>query len=119
MDIWKSEMESCCRMHLRDLYGLLKEYLKNGNKEPISLSPKYAAAPHDESLFDCMVLSIKADQDGKLIISCKVKYWHPVDGGWNKTADIRCFDDTDSCLEWLADVGPAGRECAEILAKRC
>ena len=117
MDIWKSEMESCCRMHIRDLYDLLKEYLDNDKTEPIFLSPKYAAAPHDESLFDCVILSIKADLDGKLILSGTVKYWNPVDGGWKKTADIRCFDDAANCLEWLSDVGPAGQECAEILKR--
>ena len=58
MNVWKWEMDMCCSMHIESLYKLLKEYKEKGVLTGIAVSPKFPAAPHDETLFDWCPLSV-------------------------------------------------------------
>lgn len=65
-DVWKWELRMCCSMHVESLYKQLLQCLQQGTTTGINLSPDYAAAPHDETLFDSVMLSLKSTEEGAL-----------------------------------------------------
>ena len=119
MNVWKWEMDMCCSMHINSLYKQLKELKEKGITTCIAVHPKYPAAPHDETLFDCVMLYAKSIDNGKMEISGTVFYWSPSKGNWQKSTVIRTFADIDECIAWLANENAASNECAEILYERC
>lgn len=120
MDIWKSEMESCCSMNINALYKRLLEKKDEAGEVGFTLNSGIAAAPHDEMLFDSVTFHVKTIEDGKLEMTAKVHYWHTTDGALDKSAIIRSFKDVDECLEWLKNKEWASsHESADILAEKC
>ena len=119
MDIWKSEMESCCSMNIDSLYKRLMENKEKVGEPGFLLSSGIAAAPHDEMLFDSVTFYVKTVEDSKLELTAKVHYWHATDGAWDKVAVIDKFSDIDECLLWLNDNRNASKQSADILAKKC
>lgn len=120
MNVWKWEMDMCCSMHIESLYKLLKEYKEKGVLTGIAVSPKFPAAPHDETLFDCVMLYAKSvDDSEKIEISGTVFYWSPLKGDWQKSTVIRTFAGLEECIAWLGNENAASTECAEILYERC
>ena len=119
MDIWKSEMISCCGMNIEALYERLQDNREKAADAGFVLSSGIAAAPYDETLFDSVTFYVKTVDDGSMELIGKVHYWHPTDGPSDKTAVIRIFDDIDKCLGWLTDKWPAVNESADILAEKC
>lgn len=109
------EMETCCRMQIESLLELLYECRRSNNGSAISVTPRYLAAPHDDSLFDSLRLYIKTIDGGKLELSGTVYYWNPVDGSREEKAVIRIFDSLDSCIAWLESGTDAIEKCADAL----
>ena len=119
-NVWKWEMESCCCMNLEDLYKQLSELYEKGKTIDISISPDFKAAPHDETLFDGVVLLVKSTDEGKIEVNGVVYYWHATDGGWHENTVIRTFEKIEDCLQWLKnDDYAASKECSDILYERC
>lgn len=119
MNIWKSEMTSCCRMNIEALYKRLMENKEGAGVAGFLLSSGIAAAPHDETLFDSVTFYVKTVDNGSNELIGKVHYWHPTDGPSDKTAIIRTFDDIDKCMEWLTDKWQAIDESAGVMAEKC
>lgn len=119
MNVWKWEMDMCCSMHIETLYKQLNEIKENGVSADIAVHPDYSAAPHDETLFDCIMLYAKSIDDTKMEITGTVFYWSPYRGHWEKSTVIRTFANLDECLAWLSNKNAASDECAEILYERC
>jgi len=106
----------CCDMHIESLYKQLQECLQKGQRTGINLSPQYAAAPHDETLFDSVMLSLKSTADGTLELRGAVSYWNPAQGYHGQSTTIRAFANADDCLTWLQDSSAASEECADVMA---
>lgn len=120
MDIWKSEMESCCSMNIEALYKRLLENKEKAGEAGFLLSSGIAAAPHDEMLFDSVTFYVKTVEDGKLELTAKVHYWHTTDGPWDKVAVIGTFPDVENCLEWLKnEEWDPSNKSADILTEKC
>lgn len=118
MDIWKSEMTSCCRMNIEALYKRLMENKEKTGQADFLLNSGIAAAPHDEMLFDSVTFYVKTVENGILELTAKVHYWHTTDGAWDKVAVIRTFPDVEKCLEWL-NKDEASKESVDIIAEKC
>lgn len=120
MNVWKWEMDMCCSMHIESLYKQLLLCKEQGMSTGISVQPRYPAAPHDETLFDCVMLYAKSvGETGAMEISGTVFYWSPSKGDWQKSTVIRTFDNLDDCIAWLKNENAASEECAEIFYERC
>ena len=118
-DVWKWELKMCCSLHVESLYKLLLQCQQQEITTGINLSPDYAAAPHDETLFDSVRLSLKSTEEGTLGLHGTVSYWSPGRGFWGYSTDIRTFETVNSCIEWLSDTHAASKKCAEVLSARC
>ena len=74
MDIWKSEMESCCSMNIDALYKRLLENKEKAGETGFTLNSGIAAAPHDEMLFDSVTFYVKTVENGSMELIGKVHY---------------------------------------------
>lgn len=119
-DVWKWEIKMCCSLHIQSLLKLLQKCQDEGDTTEICVCPNYGAAPHDELLFDSVVLQAKSMGDGeKIEISGTVTYWSPGTSFWEKSTTIRSFASLDECMTWLKNERAASEECADILGKNC
>ncbi len=105
MSRYDYEMEMCCSMQVSSLIHELELCKRVGDTTDSTVHPRYPAAPRDDTLFDCMNLYAKMDNEGKVELSGTVFYWNPVDGDSQKTVVIEHFPDIDACLEWLKSGG--------------
>lgn len=105
MSRYDYEMEMCCSMQVSSLIHELELCKRVGDTTGHTVHPRYPAAPRDDTLFDCMNLYAKMDNEGEVELSGTVFYWNPVDGDSQKTVVIENFHDIDACLEWLKSGG--------------
>lgn len=118
-EIKKWEMEMCCDSHVESLLKMLQTCKDRGHIKGFYLTPNYAAAPQDETLFDSVRLYAKSVDEGNMIeLSGEVTYWNPFSGFVGKTAVIHTFHSIDECVDWLKDHN-VSKECAEILFSSC
>ena len=101
MSVYDFEMEMCCSMQVRSLIHELELCKQVGATTGRMVSPRYPAAPRDDTLFDSMNLYAKLDDEGKVELSGTVFYWNHIDGDTQETTVIENFPDIDACLEWL------------------
>ena len=119
MSVKKWEMNMCCSMQIESLHKQLLECRHEGRKKDISLCPDIMAAPHDETLFDGLMLYIRSIDNGKIQVSGTVFYWSPPKGYWDKSAVICTFDNIDVCIDWLSKKSTASEEGTEVLYEKC
>ena len=92
-------------MQVRSLIHELELCKQVGATTGRMVSPRYPAAPRDDTLFDSMSLYAKLDDEGKVELSGTVFYWNHIDGDTQETTVIENFPNTDACLEWLKTGG--------------
>lgn len=119
MNVWKWEMKMCCSMQIESLHKQLLECKHEGRTEEIALRPNVTAAPHDETLFDGLMLDVRSKDNNKLQVSGTVFYWSLSKGYWQESTVICIFENIDTCIDWLSNKSAAGEECSEVLYEKC
>lgn len=119
-DVWLWEMEMCCSMELEALRKKMSAYQRQRIAPGTVIDSGMYACPMDETLFEGIVFRIVVHENGQLEVIGRVRYWHPVDGGWDMSASLKTFNNLKDCNQWLKDEHSASREeCALILKEKC
>lgn len=119
-DVWLWEMEMCCGMELEALRKKMSAYQGQRMAPGTVIDSGMYACPIDETLFEGLSFKIVVHENGQLEVIGRVRYWHPVDGGWDMSASLRTFNNLKDCNQWLKDENSASREeCALILKEKC